>query len=40
MLQDGQWKAYAGSVTAFWLNGCYKTTRFTNTDIGFLIAFI
>jgi hypothetical protein len=40
MLQDGQRKAYAGSVMAFWLNGSHKTNRSMNMDIGFLIAFI
>jgi hypothetical protein len=40
MLQDGQKKAYAGSVIAFWLIGSRKTNRSTNKNIGFLIAFI
>jgi hypothetical protein len=40
MLQDGQRKAYAGSVTGFWLNGSRQTNRSINMDIGFLIAFL
>jgi hypothetical protein len=40
MLQNGQRKAYAGTVTVFWLNGYLMTARFTKMDIGVVIAFI
>jgi hypothetical protein len=40
MLQDGQRKAFAGNVMAFWLNGPRSINRSTNMDIGSQIAFI